>query len=69
MFTKGEYVVYEQKGVCRVEGFEARTFPVLQRIETIMFFYLFYRVENYMFLWILPKVRCGKSFPVRKLKN
>ena len=27
MFTKGEYVVYEQKGVCRVEGFEAPDIP------------------------------------------
>ena len=34
MFTKGEYVVYEQKGVCRVEGFEAPDIPGIAKDRT-----------------------------------
>lgn len=34
MFTKGEYVVYEQKGVCCVEGFEAPDIPGIAKDRT-----------------------------------
>ena len=34
MFTKGEYIVYEQKGVCRIEGFEAPDIPGIAKDRT-----------------------------------
>lgn len=69
MFTKGEYVVYEQKGVCCVEGFEAPDIPGIAKDRTYYVLLPVLQGGNYMFLRILPKVRCGRSFPGRKPKN